>query len=67
MWYKNGSYIGIRRKFGEKKQVFSFGQKCGLSKEVQWSFGCMVLKKLDAGQTEQAAKDWADNAVGMDR
>jgi len=27
----------------------------------------MVLKKLDAGQTEQAAKDWADNAVGMDR
>ena len=40
---------------------FGFGGKrCGLSEVVLRDFGVQCLKKLDAGQSEQAVKDWAD-------
>ena len=67
MWYKNGCNIGIRRKFGDGTQCFGFGGKrCGLSEEIQRDFCEMVLKKLDAGETEAAVKAWADSAVLRD-
>ena len=64
MYYKNSFNIGIRRKFGDKAQCFSFGGKrCGLSREVLWGHGCMVLQKLDGGMTETDVKEWVDEAV----
>ena len=67
MWYKNFSSIGIRRKFGDGKQCFSFGgKKCGLGKDALMNFGYMVLKKLDAGQKEKDVKAWVAKAVERD-
>ena len=64
MWYKNANSIGIRRKFGDGKQCFSFGGKrCGLSREVLEGFAGMVLKKLDAGVSECDAGTWVKDAV----
>ena len=64
MWYKNANSIGIRRKFGDGKQCFSFGGKrCGLSREVLEGFAGMVLKKLDAGVSEGDAATWVKDAV----
>ena len=52
------------RKFGGREHCFSFGGKeCGLSKDVLRDFGCMVLKKLDDGQTQEEVKAWVDAAV----
>ena len=67
MWYTIHSCTGIRRKFGDKKQIFSFGGRtCGLSKEQQHGFGCMVLKKLDAGMKEKDVEAWVRKAVQRD-
>ena len=64
MWYKNANSIGIRRKFGDGKQCFSFGGKrCGLSRDVLEGFAGMVLKKLDAGVSEGDAATWVKDAV----
>lgn len=63
MWYKNNSSVGIRRKFGDGTQIWSFGRGTGLSKESLTGFGCMVLKKLDSGSKETAVKAWVDKAV----
>ena len=67
MWYKNGNSFGIRRKFGDGKQCFSFGGKrCGLSREVLDGFAGMALKKLDDGLSEKDAATWAKDAVRRD-
>ena len=67
MWYKAGHNIGIRRKFGACNQCFSIGGKrCGLSEESIRQFGKMVLKKLDAGMSEEEVKAWADEAMQRD-
>ena len=64
MYYARDNNIGIRRKFAAGNQVLSFGgKKCRLSKEVLWDFGCMCLKKLDAGETEKQVKTWVDAAI----
>ena len=66
MWYKNGQNIGIKRKWGTKAQVITFGGKrCGLSEEIQRSFADEALRKLDAGVPEKDVKDWADEAVSV--
>ena len=54
MWYKNTWKVGIRRKFGDKKQIFSFGGwGCEKSKEILWSMGVEFIKSLDEGDTEE--------------
>jgi hypothetical protein len=65
MWYKNSKSIGIRKKFGDCKQIWSFGgSRCGLSQEQQRGFAEMCLKKLDGGMSESSVKTWVDEAVG---
>ena len=56
--------VGIRRKFGDKKQIFSFGgRRSGLTEEKGRSFGDDALRKLDAGMTEKEVEAWAKSAV----
>ena len=57
MWYKKDSRVGIRRKFGDDKQIFSFGgPNCGKSKDELWAIGGHCLRSLDAGQTEEVVE-----------
>ena len=64
LWYKNASTVGIRRKFDEKEQIFSFGgRRSGLTEEKGRSFGDDALQKLDAGMTEKEVEAWAKSAV----
>ena len=63
MYYKKVNNIGIRRKKprpGEKsgKQIFTFGAGLGLPEATLKQWGGKVLKKLDEGVTEGAAKNW---------
>jgi hypothetical protein len=62
MWYKRGSRVGIRRKFGDKKQIFSFGWSCcGKSQEVLLAIGEQCLKSLDDGDSEEIVAGVARN------
>ena len=65
MWYNNSWCVGIRRKFGNAKQIFSLGGRtCKLSKEVlHQQFGEDCLKKLDAGMAESDVKEWVTRAI----
>ena len=64
LWYKLTNMVGIRRKFGDKKQIFSFGgRRSGLTEEKGRSFGDDALKKLDAGMTEKEVEVWAKSVV----
>ena len=64
MYYGRYNTIGIRRKFAEGNQVFSFGGKrCRLSEETLRDFGKMCLKKLDDGETEKQVKTWVKAAI----
>ena len=58
MWYKKHSSVGIRRKFGDEKQIFSFGNQSTLPKDALLELGGQCLQKLDGGMTEDAAKKW---------
>ena len=58
MYYGNNSCIGIRQKFGDKKQIMSFGGKrAGHSESALRSWADDVLRKLDAGQTPKLVKE----------
>ena len=62
--YRNSNGIGLRRKFGDCTQVITFGgKKCGLSEGALRGFADDALKKLDAGQKEQAVLKWVKKAV----
>ena len=64
MYYKNGHRLGIRRKFGDGTQCFSFGgTKCQETKAELKCVGQEVLKKLDGGMSEEDAKTWAVGAL----
>ena len=64
LWYKLSNMVGIRRKFGDKQQIFSFGgRRSGLTEEKGRSFGDDALKKLDAGMTEKEVEAWAKSAA----
>ena len=64
MFYKNSSCIGIRQKFGEKKQVFSFGgKKASLSENALRGWADMVLERLDEGQSVPKVKAWITGAI----
>lgn len=59
MWYKNTTSVGIKRKFGDKKQIIYFGgRKCTLSKEALLKLGDDCVKKLNGGMTEADVKAW---------
>ena len=59
MYYGNNSCIGVRQKFGDKKQIMSFGgKKAGHSESALRSWADDVLIKLDAGQPTKLVKDW---------
>jgi len=57
-WYKNTSAVGVRRKFGDKKQIWSFGARSGLDKDVLMQLGVECLKKLDAEMAEADVRQW---------
>jgi len=64
LWYKITNMVGIRRKSGDKKQIFSFGgRRSGLTEEKGRSFGDDALKKLDNGMTEAEVEVWAKQVV----
>ena len=64
MHYKNNQCIGIRRKWGKKQQIFSFGGKvAGLSEDVLRSHADACLRKLDAGDKEKAVCVWVKSVV----
>ena len=57
--------MGIRRKFGDCKQIWSFGGlRYNFSKEVMFdNFGEDCLKKLDCGMGEADVKAWVLAAI----
>ena len=64
MYYKNGHRLGIRRKFVDEKQCFSFGgTKCEETIVELKCVGQEVLRKLDGGMSEDDAKTWAQEAL----
>ena len=58
MWYKKYSSVGIRRKLGDGKQIWSFGSNSELDKDALMQLGDQCLQKLDDGMTEDAVKEW---------
>ncbi len=59
MWYKNSHSVGIKRKTGDIRQIFSFGgKKTKLSESTLLQLGEESLKKLDAGLSEDEVKEW---------
>ena len=58
MWYKRDGVIGIREKFGAKKQVISFGSGTGKSETElrEWADKC--LTKLDKGDKVDDVLTW---------
>ena len=60
MWYQNSWTVGIRKKFDECNQIWSFGgKKSPLSQEAMEELGEECLKKLDAGMPEADVHQWA--------
>ncbi len=56
--------IGVRRKFGDKKQIFQFGgSNCVMERGQLWGFGEDCLRKLDAGVAEEDVKVWVKEAI----
>ena len=57
---KNAS-IGIRRKFCDKRQIFSSGK--GLNEKKLRSWAVQVLQQLAGGLPEADAKTWIDGKL----
>jgi hypothetical protein len=60
MYYKNSNAIGVRQKFGEKRQILSFGgKKSNLSESSLRSWGDSVVMKLEINKwSEKKAGEW---------
>jgi hypothetical protein len=57
MYYKNGHAVGIRRKYAQKNQVFSFGgKKCNLDKEALTQIGHDIVEEVIGGMSYEDAK-----------
>ena len=57
LWYKNTLAVGLRQKFGEKKQIVSF--RCALKSKVElMAIGKEAIAKLDHGETEAQVTKW---------
>ena len=59
-WYKKTTLIGIRQKFGGKKQICSFGgTKCGKSEEQLRHIGGLAIDRLSMGTLKETeCKQW---------
>ena len=67
MWYKNSESVGIKQRFGQKKQVVSFGGKrCSLTMEEQMELGKECVKKLNEGMPEADVNAWAKGEARRD-
>ena len=60
MWYKNSGSVGVRQKFGKKRQPFSFGRGSGKSKDELMDIGQQCVTKLGDGMGAVAVKEWVD-------
>ena len=58
LYYKNTNIIGLRRKWGGKEQVISYGGRGSKAEEFLRNIADDALKKLDAGETESEVRDW---------
>ena len=63
MFYKKDGAIGIREKFGDKRQIFSFGRTSKSTEAALRPIADTVLNKLDTGVSAANAKKWADSQV----
>ena len=60
LWYKDTNSVGIKQKFGEKEQIFSFGKLTSTnSKKDLISLGDECVRKLNGGMSEGEVKSWA--------
>ena len=67
MWYKRYNTIGIREKFGNKRQVITYGSGVDLgewaeSRLREWADAC--LERLDKGESPANVKKWVDERIG---
>ena len=62
MWYKRSHTLGLRRSIGNRKQLFSFGEK-GMSKENLIKVGKKLVDQMSAGDVAEA--DGAEAANQM--
>ena len=64
MYYKKSNSIGVREKFDEKRQVFSYGgKKTSLREDGLRGWGDEVLTRLDKGQSCNKVKKWIRDIV----
>lgn len=64
MYYKNNNSIGIREKFGDKRQILSFGgAKIALKEDGLRGWADQVLGKLDEGQSIKTVKNWVKSMI----
>ena len=64
MFYYKPNQCAVRRKFGDKTQIWQFGGKtCGLDSDTLKGFGEDCLKKLDAGNKEEVVYEWVKHAI----
>ena len=63
MWYKKSTSIGIREKFGLKRQIFSFGAGSGKSEFVQKRIALAIVSDLEGGMPYDEARDKARASV----
>ena len=60
LYYGNNKACALRRKFGDKKQIFSYGgKKTGWDEGRLRKLGDEALRKLDAGESEKDVEGWA--------
>ena len=62
LWYKHDKAIGIRQKFGAKKQIWSFRSAALEEKDLRL-LGDECLNRLDLGKSEKDVHDWVKRAL----
>ena len=63
MYYKKDGAIGVRRKDGNKSQIWSFGRGSGMSEKDLRFLGDECLNRLDLGKGEAYVYTWVTKAV----
>jgi hypothetical protein len=66
MFYKNSKSIGIREKFGDKKQVISFGGvACTKPEEDLRELAQRTIEQMEKGTSYVDAKVWAKGKLAL--
>ena len=60
LFYKANGAGAIRRRFGDQKQIFSYGGSSGWFEPQIRALGDEILRQLDGGMSEEDAKTFAD-------